>query len=251
MSGKSPSPKEPDALEAKPSAAGDEVGAAVGDATSRAASQPNGSTGDDAGAAATEPGDAATEAATTDGSPDAPSKPPTRIEEPAKVIRIGSMLRKLLEQSREDPVDRLARHDLAQAIDSALDLIAAALSADLAEELRGFFPRTTPQGDATTSSLSDTVQAISTGIATSNGDTYLDADTPSSAQLQLRLAGIVGWLEGLLQGISGTVLAQGGAVGQKGAPAPPSLLLVPTPAPGKSQSGADSGDQRGTPGQYL
>ncbi len=100
------------------------------------------------------------------------------ITSPAKVLRIGSMVKALLEEVRSAPLDEGSRARLAEIYETSLKEIRSVLSDDLAGELDAFsepFPR-------------DTI--------------------PSEAELRIVQAQLVGWLEGLFHGIQATLFAQ-------------------------------------------
>lgn len=100
------------------------------------------------------------------------------VEEPAKVMRIGSMIKQLLEEVRTAELDDPARDRLKEIYDTSVQELGSALSPDLREELERV--------------------AIPFG----------DADTPSDAELRVVQAQLVGWLEGLFHGIQATLFAQ-------------------------------------------
>ena len=100
------------------------------------------------------------------------------VEEPAKVMRIGSMIKQLLEEVRTAELDGPARGRLKEIYDTSIDELGTALSPDLREELERV---TIPFG----------------------GDS-----APSDAELRVAQAQLVGWLEGLFHGIQATLFAQ-------------------------------------------
>ena len=100
------------------------------------------------------------------------------VEEPAKVMRIGSMIKQLLDEVRSAELDGPARERLKEIYDSSVQEVGAALSPDLRAELERV--------------------AIPFG----------DAATPSDAELRIAQAQLVGWLEGLFHGIQATLFAQ-------------------------------------------
>ena len=118
------------------------------------------------------------------------------VEEPAKVMRIGSMIKQLLDEVRHAPLDDASRGRVKEVFEQSVKELAAGLSPDLREELGRL---TLP----------------------------FDADTPSDAELRVAQAQLVGWLEGLFHGIQATLFAQQMAaraqleqMRQKGLPAP-------------------------------
>ncbi|HUR49521.1 MAG TPA: bacterial proteasome activator family protein [Acidimicrobiales bacterium] len=118
------------------------------------------------------------------------------VEEPAKVMRIGSMIKQLLDEVRQAPLDEKSRDRVRDVFEQSVKELAEGLSPDLREELGRL---TLP----------------------------FDADTPSDAELRVAQAQLVGWLEGLFHGIQATLFAQQMAaraqleqMRQKGLPAP-------------------------------
>jgi hypothetical protein len=99
------------------------------------------------------------------------------VSSPAKVMRIGSMVRQLLEEVRHAPLDEAGRARLREILDISIQELAGSLSPDLAAELDRI---TLP----------------------------LDQETPSEAELRVAQAQLVGWLEGLFHGIQATLFAQ-------------------------------------------
>ena len=104
--------------------------------------------------------------------------PAGAITEPAKVMRIGSMVRQLLEEVRQTPLDEASRERLAEVYERSVVELSEAMSPDLQEELR--------------------MLALP-----------FDADgVPSEAELRIAKAQLVGWLEGLFHGIQASLVAQ-------------------------------------------
>ena len=99
------------------------------------------------------------------------------VSSPAKVLRIGSMVRQLLEEVRRAPLDEAGRARMREIYDTSVQELASGLSPDLAEELE----RVTKP---------------------------FEAGTPSEAELRVAQAQLVGWLEGLFQGIQVALFAQ-------------------------------------------
>ncbi|HSL58533.1 MAG TPA: bacterial proteasome activator family protein [Acidimicrobiales bacterium] len=100
------------------------------------------------------------------------------IEEPAKVMRIGSMIRQLLEEVRGTPLDEPSRERLREIYDRSIHELSTALSPDLRDEL-------------------DRIALPFEG-----------GEAPSEAELRVAKAQLVGWLEGLFHGIQATLFAQ-------------------------------------------
>jgi Protein of unknown function (DUF2587) len=102
------------------------------------------------------------------------------VEQPAKVMRIGSMIRQLLEEVRQAPLDEASRARLAQIHQRSIKELEDGLAPELIEELERL---SLPFTDAQQS-------------------------TPSEAELRVAHAQLVGWLEGLFHGIQTTLFAQ-------------------------------------------
>ena len=99
------------------------------------------------------------------------------VESPAKVMRIGSMVKQLLDEVRSAPLDEAGRARLKEIYEISVRELATALSDDLAEELDRM---SIPFGDG----------------------------VPSEAELRVAQAQLVGWLAGLFHGIQATLMAQ-------------------------------------------
>lgn len=145
-----------------------------------------------------------------------------QVEEPAKVMRIGGMIKKLLEEVRDAPLDDAARSRLAEVHERSIEELEGGLSPDLVDELHRI---TLP---------------------------FTDKDTVSDAELRVAQAQLVGWLEGLFHGIQTTLVAQQMAAqaqltGMRRA-LPPGAHAAGGPFPGQPQEG---GRPDGGPGQYL
>ena len=122
------------------------------------------------------PGAASPEAVSPDAvSPDGDEE---SVTSPAKVMRIGSMVKQLLEEVRAAPLDEASRERLAEIYERSVTEVADALSPDLQEELRSL--------------------ALP----------FDDDEVPSEAELRIAKAQLVGWLEGLFHGIQATLMAQ-------------------------------------------
>jgi len=104
--------------------------------------------------------------------------PAELVEQPAKVMRIGSMVKQLLEEVRAAPLDDAARARLAAIHTTSISELADGLAPELREELGRL---TLPFGEAA---------------------------TPSEAELRVAQAQLVGWLEGLFHGIQTALFAQ-------------------------------------------
>ncbi|MBT1003597.1 DUF2587 domain-containing protein [Paenarthrobacter sp. DKR-5] len=188
-----------------------------------------------------------TEGRVTDGHADGPEhrieqhqggEPPQLqelVDQPAKVMRIGTMVRQLLEEVRNSPLDEAARTRLAEIHERSIRELEDGLAPELVEELhRIHLP-------------------------------FTEAQIPSDAELRIAQAQLVGWLEGLFHGIQtalaaqqislqhaaaqrqfrelppGTVIAPGIVIGENGQPR--------RAAPGR-EGKQPPGEATG-PGQYL
>src|SRR4051794_3161938 len=116
-------------------------------------------------------------AAGPDGSPEAGDGSET-IEQPAKVLRIGSMIKQLLEEVRQAPLDDASRNRLREIYETSIKELAEGLSPNLRDELAKL-------------------------VLPFDGDS-----TPSDSELRIAQAQLVGWLEGLFHGIQATLFAQ-------------------------------------------
>jgi hypothetical protein len=141
---------------------------------------------------------------------DAPSE---SVTEPAKVMRIGSMVKQLLDEVRQAPLDDASRERLAEVYERSIVELASALSPDLQEELRSL--------------------ALP----------FRDDTTPSDAELRIAQAQLVGWLEGLFHGIQATLFAQQVAARQQ--------LEQMRQLPGGPPSGPGAPPAGERPGTYL
>ncbi len=110
--------------------------------------------------------------------PAAAEDPHGEIESPAKIIRIGAMVKQLLEEVRTTDVDDATRDQLRRIYGNSVDQLKSALSDDLGEEL-------------------DTLSFDFSGD-----------EPPTGAELRMAQAQLVGWLEGLFHGIQATLVAQ-------------------------------------------
>jgi hypothetical protein len=132
------------------------------------------------------------------------------VERPAKVMRIGSMIKQLLDEVRHSPLDDASRTRMKEIYETSVEELANTLSPELAAELHRM---TLP----------------------------LDSPVPSDAELRVAQAQLVGWLEGLFHGIQATLFAQQMAarqleeVRQRGLP--PGSAPDQVPGPGSRPGG--------------
>ncbi|HET6815874.1 MAG TPA: bacterial proteasome activator family protein [Mycobacteriales bacterium] len=100
------------------------------------------------------------------------------VEQPAKVMRIGTMIKQLLEEVRAAPLDEASRARLKEIHQSSIKELSSGLAPELREELERL-------------SLP-----------------FSDDSVPSDAELRVAQAQLVGWLEGLFHGIQTALFAQ-------------------------------------------
>ncbi|HWG62696.1 MAG TPA: bacterial proteasome activator family protein [Streptosporangiaceae bacterium] len=100
------------------------------------------------------------------------------VEQPAKVMRIGSMIRQLLEEVKSAPLDEKSRVRLREIHQSSIKELEDGLAPELVSELERL-------------SLP-----------------FTEGEVPSEAELRVAQAQLVGWLEGLFHGIQTTLFAQ-------------------------------------------
>jgi hypothetical protein len=157
------------------------------------------------------------------------------VEQPAKVMRIGTMIKQLLEEVRAAPLDEAGRQRLREIHETSIHELEEGLAPELRDELERL---TLPFGPG----------------------------VPSEAELRIAQAQLVGWLEGLFHGIQTALFAQQMAarqqleqMRQRALPAGPGgrqIIVGPGGQildPGMFGSGVDGVDEdhpHGT-GQYL
>ena len=137
------------------------------------------------------------------------------VEEPAKVMRIGTMIKQLLEEVRAAPLDEKSRNRLRDIHAASIRELEDGLSPDLREELERI---TLP---------------------------FSEGETPSDAELRIAQAQLVGWLEGVFHGIQTALFAQ-----QMAARAQLEEMRRRA-LPGGPQQGPQQPDFRPGGGQYL
>jgi Bacterial proteasome activator len=99
------------------------------------------------------------------------------VEQPAKVMRIGGMIRQLLEEVKSAPLDEASRTRLAGIYEASIKELEEGLAPELVDEL----------------------ERLSLPFS---------SETPSEAELRIAQAQLVGWLEGLFHGIQTAIYAQ-------------------------------------------
>ena len=100
------------------------------------------------------------------------------VEQPAKVMRIGTRIKQLLEAVRAAPLDDASRQRLRDIHASSIRELEQGLAPELREELERI---TLP---------------------------FAEDETPSDAELRIAQAQLVGWLEGVFHGIQTALFAQ-------------------------------------------
>ena len=152
--------------------------------------------------------------------PDSNEEAHESVESPGKVMRIGSMIKQLLEEVRQTELDEPSRERLREIYDTSITELSSSLSPDLQQELGRlalpFEPNT----------------------------------APTSAELRVAKAQLVGWLEGLFHGIQATLFAQQMAARQqleqiRGQIGPGGMQRPGQPGPGQD------GEEGPHPGTYL
>jgi hypothetical protein len=147
------------------------------------------------------------------------------VEQPAKVMRIGSMIKQLLDEVKSAPLDEASRRRLGEIHRASLDELEDGLAPELTEELERL---ALPFGD-------DSV--------------------PSDAELRVAQAQLVGWLEGLFHGIQTTLFAQQMAaraqLEQMRRALPPGVQLPGEALQGQPGAPGAGDDRRPGSGMYL
>ncbi len=116
-------------------------------------------------------------AAPTEGTDETDAASPDAIHHPAKVMRIATMVRQLLDEVRHSPLDDASRARMRDIYETSVKELGEVLSPELKDELaRLSLP--------------------------------FEADAPNDAELRIAHAQLVGWLEGLFHGIQAMLFAQ-------------------------------------------
>jgi hypothetical protein len=137
------------------------------------------------------------------------------ISEPAKLIRIASMIRELVEEVRQSSLDEKGRGRLAEIYRRSVEELKGSLSEDLRREL---------------DSLAIPLEGES-----------------SDAEIRVAQAQLVGWLEGLFHGIQAALWAQH----MQAQAALEEMRRRQLPSGPHGPPGTDPQPGPGTPGQYL
>lgn len=139
------------------------------------------------------------------------------VEQPAKVMRIGSMIRQLLDEVKAAPLDDASRARLRDIHRQSIKELEDGLAPELVEELERL-------------------------------SLPFESDSPSDAELRIAQAQLVGWLEGLFHGIQAALYAQ-----QVAAQSQLQNMRMALPAGAQSHQGAesDSAETGAIGGMYL
>ncbi|CCH80431.1 conserved hypothetical protein [Nostocoides japonicum T1-X7] len=143
------------------------------------------------------------------------TSPADLVEQPAKVMRIGSMIKQLLEEVRNAPLDEKGRARLAEIHERSIGELKDGLAPELVDEL-----------DRIALPFKD--------------------ESPSDAELRIAQAQLVGWLEGLFHGIQTALVAQQMAAQAQLQEMRRALPMSPHVMPG--QVGPDGPGVQGHPG---
>ena len=142
---------------------------------------------------------------------------PESITEPAKLLRIASMVRELLDETRQASMDEPGRKRLVDIYRRSIDELADTVSADLKAELEELVPP---------------LEGV-----------------PSESEMRVAQAQLVGWLEGLFHGIQAAMFAQQMAARQQFEELRRRGLMAQNPGQPQPPQQDQQGTQRG--GQYL
>lgn len=145
-----------------------------------------------------------------EGDSEAQRRPSELVEQPAKVMRLGTMIKQLLEEVKSAPLDEEGRARLAEIHRRSLSELEQGLAPELVEELERI---TLP----------------------------LTESTPTEAELRIAQAQLVGWLEGLFHGIQTAIVAQQMAAQQQ-------LQQIRLALPGGGPGGVPGQGAPGQPG---
>jgi Protein of unknown function (DUF2587) len=138
------------------------------------------------------------------------------VEQPAKVMRIGTMIKQLLEEVRAAPLDDASRNRLREIHKTSISELEDGLAPELRDELERL---TLP---------------------------FTEDGVPSDAELRIAQAQLVGWLEGLFHGIQTALFAQQMAARQQLEQMRQGALPPGISVPGQRGGPASTGT-----GQYL
>jgi hypothetical protein len=148
-------------------------------------------------------------------------EPTESVESPGKVMRIGSMIKQLLEEVRQSELDEPSRERLREIYETSVSELQSALSPDLQSELSRLAPP------------------------------FDEPGIPSEAELRVAKAQLVGWLEGLFHGIQATLFAQQMAARQQLEQMVGRQLPQGAVPPGARGGGPQEDGDEARPGTYL
>ncbi|SDP93188.1 Protein of unknown function [Actinopolyspora xinjiangensis] len=138
------------------------------------------------------------------------------VEQPTKVMRIGTMIKQLLEEVRTAPLDEASRNRLKEIHQSSIRELEQGLAPELVEELdRLSLP-------------------------------FTREETPSESELRIAQAQLVGWLEGLFHGLQTALYAQ-----QLAARSQLEKMRQGALPAGGADGDGEHAPRTGTHGQYL
>ncbi|HJV05024.1 MAG TPA: proteasome activator [Actinomycetota bacterium] len=137
------------------------------------------------------------------------------VAHPAKLLRIASMIRELLEEARQTSVDEAGRKRLATIYQRSVSELQSALSPELLQELEELMPPV--------------------------------EEVPSASEIRVAQAQLLGWLEGLFHGIQAALWAQH----MQAQAALEEMRRRGLPAGAQPGRRPEQPQQPGTPGQYL
>ncbi|WP_343048056.1 bacterial proteasome activator family protein [Cellulomonas humilata] len=155
-----------------------------------------------------------------EGDDDEPEDIVSLVGQPAKVMRIGTMIKQLLDEVRSAPLDDAARARLAEIHERSLHELEEGLSPELVAELHRI---TLP---------------------------FVEDQAPSDAELRIAQAQLVGWLEGLFHGIQTALVAQQVAAQNQLTGMRRQLPSGPVPS-GLETPATDASGRNPSTGQYL
>ena len=144
------------------------------------------------------------------------------VEQPAKVMRIGSMIRQLLEEVKSAPLDETGRSRLAALLEVSITELKDGLAPELDDELNRLIAP-------------------------------FSSDTPTESELRIAQAQLVGWLEGLFHGIQTAIYAQQVAARaqlEQMRALPPGMGVPPGAQPGP-EGQHETGEPGARGGMYL
>ncbi len=148
-------------------------------------------------------------------------EPSELVESPGKVMRIGSMIKQLLEEVRQSDLDEPSRERLREIYETSISELSSALSPDLQRELKRL------------------------------AHPFDEPGAPSEAELRIAKAQLVGWLEGLFHGIQATLFAQQMAARQQLEQMQGRQLTEGMPGGAPRADGAPTDPEEHRPGTYL